>query len=388
MAQCVRLTALREINNKALRPSAAEIDLVNDQGQVLDHTGWTIKAVDSQELVGENGAAANAIDGNDGTIWHTQWSAASPTPPHYIDIDLGSEQTLAAVLQYLPRQDGGINGTIADYQVFVSPQCTATWTLVANGTWNTTTTRKTATFDPAVNIAPTVSISSPATGSMTAGDAATFTGSATDPEDGDISAGLAWTSDVAGPLGNGASITVTLPPGPHTITATVTDADGAAASVSIQINVVTPGTSGVVAQCVRLTALREINNRAYASAAEIDLVNDQGQVLDQTGWTIKAVDSQELVGEDGAAAPSTATTAPSGTRNGSAPARHHRITSTSISAASRHWPRSSVSATPRRRHQRHDRRLSGVREPTMHRNVDPRRRRHLEQHHHPQDRHL
>ena len=144
VARCVRLTALREINNNAWT-SAAEIDLVNDQGQVLDQTGWTVKAVDSQELVGEDGAATNAIDGNDGTLWHTQWSGANPTPPHHIDIDLGSEHALTA-LQYLPRQDGGVNGTIADYQVFVSPQCTTTWTLVADGTWNANTTRKTATL--------------------------------------------------------------------------------------------------------------------------------------------------------------------------------------------------------------------------------------------------
>ena len=300
VARCVRLTALREINNRAWT-SAAEIDLVNAQGQVLNHTGWTIKAVDSQELVGENGAAANAIDSNNGTIWHTQWASANPTPPHHIDIDLGSQRTLTA-LQYLPRQDGGINGTIADYQVFISPQCTTTWTLVANGTWNANTTRKTATLTASGNNAPVLSITSPATGSsITAGNATTFTGSATDQEDGNISARLAWTSDVAGPLGSGASITATLQPGPHTITATVTDAGGASASASIQINVIPPA-SGVVARCVRLTALREINNRAWTSAAEIDLVNAQGQVLNHTGWTIKAVDSQELVGENGAAA--------------------------------------------------------------------------------------
>ena len=310
VARCVRLTALREINNNAWT-SAAEIDLVNDQGQVLDQTGWTINAVDSQELVGEDGAAANAIDGNDGTLWHTQWSGANPTPPHHIDIDLGSEHALTA-LQYLPRQDGVLNGTIADYQVFVSPQCTTTWTLVADGTWNANTTRKTATLAPAsppANQAPvlvaigdrSVTAGETLSVAVSASDAdgpaplvlttSALPGSASFSDAGGGSGTLSWTplaGDVAG--------------SPYSVTVTATDGAGMAASQSFEITVVASGTSGVVARCVRLTALREINNNAWTSAAEIDLVNDQGQVLDQTGWAINAVDSQELVGEDGAAA--------------------------------------------------------------------------------------
>src|SRR5262245_25038065 len=33
-----------------------------------------VVSVDSQELVGENGAATNAIDGNPATFWHTEWA--------------------------------------------------------------------------------------------------------------------------------------------------------------------------------------------------------------------------------------------------------------------------------------------------------------------------
>ena len=48
---------------------------------------------DSVETVGENGAAANAIDGNAASIWHTQWQAASPPPPHTFTVNLGVART-------------------------------------------------------------------------------------------------------------------------------------------------------------------------------------------------------------------------------------------------------------------------------------------------------
>ena len=37
----------------------------------LPPTGWKVVAVDSQETAGEDNAAANAIDGNSSTFWHT-----------------------------------------------------------------------------------------------------------------------------------------------------------------------------------------------------------------------------------------------------------------------------------------------------------------------------
>jgi YVTN family beta-propeller protein len=98
--------------------SAAEINLLDENGQTVSRAGWTATA-DSVELSGENGAVSNAIDGNPDTIWHTQWQAASPPPPHWIKIDLGSAVRLSG-LRYLPRQDSGPNGTIARYRVLLS----------------------------------------------------------------------------------------------------------------------------------------------------------------------------------------------------------------------------------------------------------------------------
>ena len=66
----------------------------------------------------------------------------------------------------------------------------------------------------------------------------TFTGDATDAEDGDLTASLAWTSDLDDAIGSGGSFTTSgLSVGSHTITASVTDSGGASGSDSVQITV-------------------------------------------------------------------------------------------------------------------------------------------------------
>jgi hypothetical protein len=86
---------------------------------------------------------------------------------------------------------------------------------------------------------PIVAISAPADGSTSvAGDLVTFTGTASDPEDGDLSASLSWTSSLDGSIGSGASFqTSGLSVGDHTITASATDSDVNTAIGAITIEV-------------------------------------------------------------------------------------------------------------------------------------------------------
>ncbi|MGW7140499.1 TIM-barrel domain-containing protein [Streptomyces xanthophaeus] len=92
----------------------------------IDRSAWSLVSADSQETTGENGAARNAFDGNPATLWHTAWSQGTPAPlPHELQIDLGSRHTVDG-LGYLPRQDGGANGRIGSYEVYVS-DTTADW---------------------------------------------------------------------------------------------------------------------------------------------------------------------------------------------------------------------------------------------------------------------
>jgi len=104
-----------------------------------------VVSVDSQELVGENGAATNAIDGNPATFWHTEWAQQTAPLPHTLILDLGRQYQVDG-FRYLPRQDGGTNGTIAGYEVYVGSNSTAWGTAVAAGTLAADTSEKTVRF--------------------------------------------------------------------------------------------------------------------------------------------------------------------------------------------------------------------------------------------------
>jgi hypothetical protein len=82
-----------------------------------------------------------------------------------------------------------------------------------------------------VNASPTLTIDAPPDGAIVDEDQpVTFSGTAIDPEQGDISAHITWVSSKDGTLGTGASISASLTSrGKHTISATVTDSGGASA---------------------------------------------------------------------------------------------------------------------------------------------------------------
>ena len=80
--------------------------------------GWRILRVSSESKA--NGKlAANAIDGDPRTHWHTQFQGEVKGPPHELVIDLGAPRAIAG-FRYLARQDGGWNGAIADCEIAVS----------------------------------------------------------------------------------------------------------------------------------------------------------------------------------------------------------------------------------------------------------------------------
>ena len=71
----------------------------------------------SQETGGES--AANLVDNDPATIWHTMYSVTVAQYPHWVDFDAG-EQRLVKGFVYLPRQDGSGNGDIKEYKLQVS----------------------------------------------------------------------------------------------------------------------------------------------------------------------------------------------------------------------------------------------------------------------------
>ena len=104
----------------------------------------------------------------------------------------------------------------------------------------TDTTYTVDAVTPPPSAPPVVTLSNPLNGhNADFSDAISFSGSATDPEDGALTgAALVWTSDIDGELGTGESFTSnTLSAGAHTITLTATDSEGLSASESVTLNV-------------------------------------------------------------------------------------------------------------------------------------------------------
>jgi hypothetical protein len=88
------------------------------------------------------------------------------------------------------------------------------------------------------NEPPSVSITSPADGaSFDSGFAILFEGTASDPEEGDLTDDLVWTSSIQGKIGEGDNFSRTLSDGSHLITASVTDSGGEGGSASVSITV-------------------------------------------------------------------------------------------------------------------------------------------------------
>jgi hypothetical protein len=91
------------------------------------------------------------------------------------------------------------------------------------------------------NTPPVVVITAPLDGQSTSsGDPVTFSASAHDAEDGDVGAGLAWTSSLDGPLGRGVQVTRLLRPGAHEIVASVVDREGLQGEARVHLTVVPP----------------------------------------------------------------------------------------------------------------------------------------------------
>ncbi|MDP4508175.1 discoidin domain-containing protein [Nonomuraea turcica] len=86
-----------------------------------------------------------AVDGDIATFWHSEYSPPTPLPQS-ITLSLGEVKRVGKV-DYQPRFDGNLNGTLLDYKVYVSADGQS-FTEVTAGTWAGDARLKTATFTP------------------------------------------------------------------------------------------------------------------------------------------------------------------------------------------------------------------------------------------------
>ena len=102
------------------------------EGGIISQDGWTLVSVSSFHPSREG---PFAFDGNPNTWWHSKWQGAAATHPHEIIIDMGQEHTLTG-FTYLPRPQGNSNGTIRDYEFYVSADGQNWGVPVKSGTWS------------------------------------------------------------------------------------------------------------------------------------------------------------------------------------------------------------------------------------------------------------
>lgn len=120
-ARFVKLVGLSSINGAPFA-GAGELNVWGTREAAptpLPKESMSVVDVDSEETEGEDGAAANVLDGDASTFWHTEWLNASPAYPHHVTVDLGAEHGLRGIsVQQRPGSEP--NGRIKAYEVYAS----------------------------------------------------------------------------------------------------------------------------------------------------------------------------------------------------------------------------------------------------------------------------
>jgi hypothetical protein len=178
--------------------------------------------------------------------------------------------------------DGGLaSGTLYHYRVAAFNAGGISYSNIASGQTRAAT-----------NTAPSVAIANPSDGASYPDNVAiTFSGVASDTQDGDITATLAWTSSLAGAIGTGGSFSKTLSAGTHVITAQATDGGGLTGTGTVTMTI-TSGVSGPVLtaagykvkgeQKVDLTwsGLHATSVDVYRNGSQVGVVSNSGAWTD------------------------------------------------------------------------------------------------------------
>mgnify|MGYP001184957013 CR=1 FL=1 len=120
VARQLRASLLAYMGRPAFQPKV-EVTVDQVRGMMtgpaaMRRLGARVAGVSSFE---EGYEGDKAIDGDVSTMWHTRWTGDLPPFPHEIRIALDKPATIHGV-RLTPRQDNNLNGTIKDYELYVS----------------------------------------------------------------------------------------------------------------------------------------------------------------------------------------------------------------------------------------------------------------------------
>ena len=284
-------------------------------GAAIPQSSWSVVYVDSQETAAENGAGANAIDGNPATKWVTQWSPSSAPLPHEIRVNLGASYTLTG-FQYLARQDGCSNGWVKQYEFYVSTDG-INWPATPNAS-GTFSYGNLSAGCPGAGVPPAMQIAfAAATGqyirfrALSEINGNPWTSVAelgvigTPASTQDISVAQVTVSPTAVIGGSTAQGTVTLT-GPTPVGGLQVALSSSDPSATVPTTVTVPSLATSASFTINTTAVSNpISSTISASYNDgptqtATLLVNPNTIISQTGWSVVFVDSQETVQENGA----------------------------------------------------------------------------------------
>ncbi|SFW27993.1 F5/8 type C domain-containing protein [Sinomicrobium oceani] len=102
------------------------IGIINTK-ELINRDGWSVIDADSEE---DTGAASKMLDGDQSSVWHTEWKNSLPAHPHYFVLDMGS---VTSVKGFAFANRSNLNGAIKDFELFGSND-NSTWQSLGNYT--------------------------------------------------------------------------------------------------------------------------------------------------------------------------------------------------------------------------------------------------------------
>ena len=93
----------------------AEFYVLDKKGVRLSREDWKIYYADSEDKTSGNHTAEKIFDLQESTYWQSDDNDF----PHVVVIDMGGEETVGGI-EYLPRQESGNPGAIAEYQIYLT----------------------------------------------------------------------------------------------------------------------------------------------------------------------------------------------------------------------------------------------------------------------------
>ena len=192
------------------------------------------------QVTAPNTAVVWSVGVSQNVTWNVAGTDLSPINCSSVDITLSTD---GGTTYPITLASGVANSGSQSVNVPAAPTTSARVKVQCAGNIFFDISNANFTIDGTSGAPPTVTITAPANGSSSEiGTSVSFAGTASDPEDGTISASLTWTSSIDGSIGSGASFsTSSLSLGSHTITASVTDSDGLSDSDVINISVTPVG---------------------------------------------------------------------------------------------------------------------------------------------------